>query len=90
MITPSKQELLEQELTFIKVIIDCSIVLPFKDGIKLLETLEHAEIHKHFYNDKVDRIYPITEEIKFETMSQEKYLTSKMNQLLNPFEKNSY
>ena len=90
MTTPKKEELFKKEITFIKITLENSFVLSFKDSLKLLEALEHAEIFKYFYEDSVQRIFPISDQINLETMSQEEYLLCKMNNLVKPASKESY
>ena len=84
---PTKKELLENKSNFIRIEISysMSIVLPYKEAVVFMASLEMAEAYN---NDIYDhpRISPMNkdnEKLSMSILSQEQYLKYKMNHLLD-------
>ena len=85
---PTNKELLAPKKNFLLVEFywDKTIVLPYEDGIKFMESLRFMETYSSTHGE-IKKILPVSSEegpqVKTTILSQEEYLALKMNALLN-------
>lgn len=86
-----KVEKTKPNFLVIKLSYNFNIVLPYKEGLSLLQAMENAEIFKiRNYNKNDARVLPISyagdssDKLEATILSHDEYMQAKLNQLLDP------